>query len=326
MKTDFSERPTIGVIGTGRVGQTLARLLHTKGYGVLAVYNRTRSTADALAAIIGCEALDTPEAVVGACDLTLLTVADDAISEMAGMLANSSPVSLSPKSGTLTLEDEDAPSTKDSEHRSEIDRAASILEYKAIVHTSGAHSLDSLRPLNAQGAMLGSLHPAFPFAHVETAIAGLAGASFAIEADSPILKDWLHDIVGAIGGYALDVQPEDKALYHAAMVIASNYTVTLYALAERLLSQLDARPEAIQAALLGILAPTVANIDSQGIPQALTGPLLRGDVKTIAAHLEALERSNPDIAAAYRVMARMTYPLVEARGTSTEAIEDLLSE
>jgi len=177
--------------------------------------------------------------------------------------------------------------------------------------------------LAQRGALTGTLHPAYPFASVETAINGLPGAAFAIEADEPRLLAWLVELVRALDGHVLNIPPGQKALYHAALVIASNYAVTLYAVAEALLLDIGAERTAADAALNALVAGTVDNLRAQGLPAALTGPLTRADVTTIGAHLRALT-PYPPVAEVYQALARLTYPVLRARGLNVEAIEALL--
>src|SRR5690606_17251414 len=105
----------------------------------------------------------------------------------------------------------------------------------------------------------------FPFADVESAVANLLGATFAVEAQDETLREWLNEIVAALNGRVLAIPPGKKAVYHAAMVFASNYTVTLYALAERLLLELGAERDTADAALDSLLGGTVANLRLRGI-------------------------------------------------------------
>jgi predicted short-subunit dehydrogenase-like oxidoreductase (DUF2520 family) len=172
------------------------------------------------------------------------------------------------------------------------------------------------------------LHPAYPFADVDRAVVGLPGAAFAVEASDSTLRGWLLNIVGALDGHAVEITPGTKALYHAAMVIASNYTVTLYAIAERLLLDIGAEHTAADAALNALLMGTLENLRAKGIPDALTGPLVRADVGTIKAHLSALrgEKIDPRLGYLYKLLARLSYPMLEARDIPTEAIESLFEE
>jgi predicted short-subunit dehydrogenase-like oxidoreductase (DUF2520 family) len=283
-------KPVIGVIGAGRVGQTLARGLHRAGYPIAAVCSRSPEPAVRLAAVVGAAVVSVPQDVPTQCDLTLLTVPDDALSGLAGTLA-------------------------------QVDWTG-----RAAVHTSGAHSREVLAPLAARGALTGSLHPAYPFAAVETALRDLPGTTFALEAEDQRLVDWLGDIVSALKGTILRIPPGAKPLYHAALVIASNYTVTLYAAAERLLLSLGADRAAVDGALNALVGATVLNLREQGIPDALTGPLARGDAGTVSAHAVALAGQDRLLAQVYLDLARLTLPLLAARGTPLEAIRRLLEQ
>lgn len=279
----------IGIIGAGKVATVLARLWHDAGMNVAAVASRDHDRAVALASRIGAKAYDDPLALVGAVDLVMLSVPDDAIEATAQSLQ------------------------------------ATDWQGRAVIHNSGALSIDVLRILSELGAQCGSLHPAFPFADIEAALAGLPGATFAVEADSFPLRDRLLQMVAALSGHVIELPPGQKALYHAALAFSSNYTVTLYQIAERLLAEAGASPEAASAALNALLAGTLQNLREQGTPAALTGPLARADAGTIQRHLQALA-ANPPLPDLYRALARQTYPLLLARGVSLDDIEAVLRQ
>lgn len=133
----------------------------------------------------------------------------------------------------------------------------------------------------------------------------------------------LLGLVQALSGHAVLLAPGQKVLYHAALVFSSNYTVTLYAIAMRLLADLNIDSASSALILNSLLSNTAANLARQGLPLALSGPLVRGDVGTIAAHLQALPR---DLADLYRRLAQHTLPLAEARGTPLESLSVLLSQ
>lgn len=276
--------PTLGIIGAGKVGGALARLWAARGYTVTAVYSRREASAVVLAEAVGARVVDKAASVLQYADLTLLTVPDDAIEAAAA------------------------------------DLAAEITTASAVIHTSGAHNRHILSALSARGVQTGSLHPAYPFASVEAAVAGLPGATFAVEAEDPMLLDWLHGLVAALNGRAIIVTPDDKARYHAALVIASNYTVTLYSIAERLLTGIGAERDAVAGALNALLSGTVANLQTLGTPAALTGPLVRGDLQTVAAHLRALDALDPALGDLYRALARQTYPLLSGTTDDIEVV------
>jgi predicted short-subunit dehydrogenase-like oxidoreductase (DUF2520 family) len=244
----------------------------------------------ALADKVGARAVSSALEVIAAADLTLFTVPDDVIVPLATLVAHTS----------------------------------GVLSGKAVIHTSGSHAASSLSALAARGAAVGGLHPAFPFADIETSIARLPGATFAIETDDARLDGWLHQLVAALGGRVLMIPHGQKALYHAALTIASNYTVTLYALAEKVLLSLGADRAAAAHALNVLVGTTADNLRVQGTPDALTGALVRGDVGTVAAHRAALEQYDQQVANLYVELARLTLPLLKARGVPLDAIQEVI--
>ena len=75
-----------------------------------------------------------------------------------------------------------------------------------------------------------------------------------------------------------------------------------------------------------LVAGTVENLRTQGIPNALPGPLTRADVGTIASHLRALEAVDEEIAVVYRQLARLSFPMLVERGVVLDEVERLLAE
>ncbi len=281
-------RPTLGFIGAGKVGNPLARLWYASGYTVKAIYSRNLVSAHVLAERVKAEAVLMPAEVVQTADLTLLAIPDDALTNMAANLGQDD------WSG------------------------------KAVIHTSGVYGADILSSLTQCGAKVGSLHPAFPFADTETAMATIAGAVFAVEAEDAVLRGWLTGMVEALKGQVLAIPAGQKALYHSALVFASSYAITLYAIAERLLMEIGAEREIADQTLNNMMRGVVENLREKGIPDALTGPLVRGDARTIAAHLEALAKT--PYADLYRTLVRQTYPLLAARRVEIDSIEQILRQ
>jgi len=281
----MTRRPSLGIVGAGKVGTALARLWYKTGFTVAAVYSPTSDHARLLAEHVGATICPSSSDVAALADLILLTIPDDRIEGAAGGLKNSE------------------------------------LAGKAVIHTSGVHDRSVLAALAQLGAMTGSLHPAYPFASVETAVEKLPGAAFAVEAHEEPLRQWLIDLVHSLDGRVLDIPTGYKALYHAALTIASNYTVTLYAAAEQLLLQVGAERAAADHALDTLVAATVENLRLSGIPNALTGPLVRGDVETIRTHIEAFEGIDHRLRDIYIAFARLSYPMLQARGVAPEPFE-----
>ena len=276
---------SLGFIGAGVVGGALARRLAEAGYPVIAVASRRAETAEALAAAVpGCAAFPSPNDVAGKADVVFLTTPDDAIASVAA--------------------------------------STTWRPGQAVVHCSGALSVDALAPAVEAGAQVGSFHPLQTFASLEQALANLAGTTFALEGELPLLSI-LQDMAEALGGRSVLVRSEDKVLYHAAAVLTSNYTVTLLQQATELWEAFGRTKDEALAALMPLLHGTVANLESLGLPAALTGPISRGDLATVANHLEALE-SFPDIAPVYRALGEATIPIAYAKGRLDRQTAELL--
>jgi predicted short-subunit dehydrogenase-like oxidoreductase (DUF2520 family) len=160
-----------------------------------------------------------------------------------------------------------------------------------IAHVSGATSLTALAP-HVRRFGVHPLQTLVPDRGPEQ----LDGAWSAIGGESAEALDRARWLAVTLGLRPFVVRDEDRPLYHAAAVIGGNYLVTLHRTAQRLLEVVDAPPEAIEP----LMARTVEN----GF--TLTGPIARGDVATVEAHLAALETRAPDLVELYRVLAEAT--------------------
>jgi len=276
----------LGFIGAGTVGTALAKRLSDRGYPVVAVFSRTPDSAKKLSgAINGCLALDSGQAVADASELVFITTPDDAVGPVV------SGITWHPG--------------------------------QSVVHCSGADSVGTLQPARKQGAGVGAFHPLQTFASVEQAISNIAGSTFAIEAEEPLLSS-LKELATSLDGHAIELKAGAKVLYHAAAVMACNYMVTLVKLATDLWQTFDITPDEATQALLPLLRGTIANIDRVGIPQGLTGPIARGDTGTIRKHLEAMEKAAPALLPTYRDLGRQTVPVALAKGRINQEQADAL--
>jgi predicted short-subunit dehydrogenase-like oxidoreductase (DUF2520 family) len=125
-------------------------------------------------------------------------------------------------------------------------------------------------------------------------------------------------IIEALGGAKVMVKDEDKAVYHAAACVVSNYLVSLVHLGEGLYGEIGIEAAMARQAFAPLIEGTVANIERLGPAAALTGPIARGDVGTVARHLEALQRTAPWALPAYREMGLYTVRVAAAKGTVDE--------
>jgi predicted short-subunit dehydrogenase-like oxidoreductase (DUF2520 family) len=161
--------------------------------------------------------------------------------------------------------------------------AAAITAEVPVGHCSGATGLE---PLLAHEGF--SLHPLMT---VTASGADFSGAGAAIDGSTPRALELSRALAVALGMRPVRVAPEDRALYHAAASVASNFLVTLEAAAERLAA--DAGLE--RALLVPLVRATVENWAALGGDRALTGPVARGDDATVARQRAAVEERVPEL-------------------------------
>lgn len=193
-------------------------------------------------------------------------------------------------------------------------RAARIPEGGILAHTCASFGADVLRPRRPAGAV----HPLRSFADPARAVELFRGTGCAVDGD-PEASDVLERFVKAIGGIPLRVRTERKALYHAGAVFASNYLVASLEAALRLLAEAGVPRGESLPALMALAEGTLANVRSVGIPEALTGPVERGDAETVGRHAEALAVHAPGLAGAYAALARIAVELARAKGSVDDA-------
>jgi predicted short-subunit dehydrogenase-like oxidoreductase (DUF2520 family) len=188
-----------------------------------------------------------------------------------------------------------------------------------VLHTSGSRGGEALAPLAARGHPTGSAHPLAALADPVDGAERLAGATWGVEGEGAALE-LAERIVAACGGTALRLAPGGKALYHAAAVFASNYAVALLSVAERLMEGAGVDAAQARPALAALAAGAVENAAARGPAGALTGPVARGDVETVALHLERLSADERRL---YCLLGREALRLAREAGADPRTAESL---
>jgi predicted short-subunit dehydrogenase-like oxidoreductase (DUF2520 family) len=166
----------------------------------------------------------------------------------------------------------------------EIEAAAGLIAPGRLVgHCSGATGLNVLLPHESF-----SLHPLMA---VTTGGADFAGAGAAIAGSTDRALSFARALADRLGMRPVEIADEDRAAYHAAASIASNFLVTLEAAAERLVSSAGGDREL----LLPLVRATVENWARLGAERALTGPVARGDEATVATQRAAVAERAPEL-------------------------------
>ncbi|MGB9886931.1 MAG: Rossmann-like and DUF2520 domain-containing protein [Moorellales bacterium] len=273
-------KPRVGIVGAGRVGGAIGLLLRDKGYPLCGVKNRTPTSTARAAELLGTVGFERAEELSRQAEVLFITVRDEAIGPVA----------------------------------EEIATAGGFHPRQVVIHTSGSQPAAVLAPAREAGARVLSLHPLQSCPTPEQGRQNLPQAVFSAEGD-PEAYPVAEAIVADIGARLFHIDPAAKPLYHAAACVASNYLVTLLDLAQRLLTEAGLPKEMFPDAVYPLIRGTLENIAKLGIPEALTGPISRGDAGTVREHLRAMEGKLPDLLPLYGLLGWYTVKLAVRKGT-----------
>lgn len=284
----------IAIIGAGRVGGAIGHLLAKAGFAVTAVACRTVASAEKAQAFVGTgEALTDPAKAAAAADIIFITTPDGAIRSVCERIAE----------------------------------AKGFRQGSLVIHTSGAHTLDLLDSVKNAGAHRAVLHPLQSLPAMEQGANNIPGSFFRVEADPEALTA-ARELVQALGGIELAMPKwrsdrQSAALYHAGAVAVSNYFVALIDYGLRFYQALGADKQQSLQAVLPLIKGTLANIEALGTTQALTGPIIRGDVETVKGHIDAMQERLPDLLPLYRELAKQTITVARERGLDEKKAAEL---
>jgi len=281
---------TLAIVGAGRVGRALGRRLRELDWKIGVVVNRSEASARRAVRFIGAGKPHgglTRQVLVSR--VILIATPDDAIAGIARELAR---------------------------------MGGEELRGKVVVHTSGAQDSRALAPVKARGAAVGSMHPLQTFSGVGVPV--LEGKVFAVEGDVIGVRV-ARQIARALGGSPVRIAAERKVLYHAAAALAAGHVLVLVETAAQLLVALGMKRSEAVRALLPLTRQVVDNFQRVGPRAAWTGPLARGDYKTVEAHLRALRDSQEETAQAYEALNRLAARVLAQDSAGTTAQLEKLS-
>jgi len=303
-------RPSVSIIGAGRVGTALALALKAADYRIEIVITKHQPTARRVARLLGPQTVGLTEAqldglnqsqiaALNRTELFIFATPDDAIGPAAKHLARV----LRPK--TIGRESRKNPA-----------------QFVAL-HTSGALSSEVLDPLKQLGVATASLHPLLSISDPQSGATLLRRAFFSVEGDARAVR-LARSIVHDLGAQVFRIPADAKALYHAAALMASPNMTVLFDIAVEMLNSCGLSRRRARQVLLPLVESTLANLRAQDPGRALTGPFKRGDVDTIRKHIDAIRSANlGDALAAYAVFGRRSLALTESRKTNRAARESI---
>jgi predicted short-subunit dehydrogenase-like oxidoreductase (DUF2520 family) len=188
-----------------------------------------------------------------------------------------------------------------------------------VLHTCGAKDTEELMPLRKLGWACGTLHPLQSISSASQGIAVLRGCTFGVSGDTRALE-WARHLAETTSGHAVQIGSSKRALYHAAAVMASNYSVSLLDAAGTLMSAATGLESDASLRMLAPLVRTsIENAFAKGTAAALTGPVERGDFETVALHLNALDTTSSSLRDLYVAAGLHTLKLARRKGLPEEA-------
>lgn len=271
------------------MGQALALALHNRGWSCNSVISRSRVPAIDLARRVDAALVDDDLQRVQPASWIFVCTPDDVLPAMAASLAGLQ------------------------------------IGWRGInlAHTSGRISSSIFAAVAAAGARVSSLHPAVSFSGAADEWKKFHGAIFGIEGPDTAL-DAVRELVHELGASAVTIPAGQKTAYHLACVLASNYLVTLHSLAHQICRESTSDEARLRALLVHLSQDTLTNLSAQAPAQALTGPIVRGDAGTVAAHLELLRNKFPHLIEFYIALGKETLKLANLPAAQTRNLEKLL--
>ena len=269
----------IGFFGAGKVGFTLGKYFRMHGVEVIGYYSHSIQSANEAARFTQSQAFNSAEDLLAASDVLFFTLPDGAIRNFYEKL----------------------PSEQ--------------IQNKIFCHCSGALTAEDAFPgIEQYGAAGFSVHPLFAVSDKYHAYEELTDVFFALEGSKEkivLMEAWLK----ALGLKVKVIDPGVKVKYHCAAALASNYVIALLALSQRLLAECGFSPAEAEEALTPLFAGNAQHIAADGMVQALTGPVERGDLGTIQKHLDCLP---PDRAQLYGLLAQELLMTAQAKNPTRD--------
>ncbi|WP_131781969.1 Rossmann-like and DUF2520 domain-containing protein [Legionella gresilensis] len=279
------------LIGAGRLGKNLALSLISSGQISLgAILNKKFSNAEQTHSLVKqgkpvASIMDLPSA-----DITFITTPDDDIA----------PIAL------------------------ELAQKKIILPGNIVAHCSGVLSSEVLKPLQDQGCYIASFHPLKAFRADLFDQNCFKDCDCAIEGDERAIAI-LSTLFKPLGANLVTIDASKKTLYHAAAVLAANHLVTLATQAIELFVEAGISEQEAKPVITRLMQTSLTNIQcAPSLTAALTGPLVRGDINTIAKHINAQE--NLSTLSLYKLLSLKALPLTNLSLTQKNLLINLLTE
>jgi predicted short-subunit dehydrogenase-like oxidoreductase (DUF2520 family) len=264
-------KPSIAIIGAGKVGTALGFSLKQCGYSITAIISRTEQSAKKCREIIKEGIASTfinniPETT----DVIFVCTNDSSIPIVAEEIVRNFPCT----------------------------------EKHFLGHTSGVLTSEVFSLAEKKGAHTFSLHPMQTFSNLELSPNIISKIYFGFEGNDNA-RTVIEKIVSDLDSNIISISKTDKISYHLSGVFASNYLVTVIDIARRLLEKIGVSEEEGYKVIKSIVATTIENIEKKGTVYSLTGPIVRGDKLTIEKHFHELSLKEKNFPSNWKVLYAM---------------------
>ncbi|MEX2574987.1 MAG: Rossmann-like and DUF2520 domain-containing protein [Balneolaceae bacterium] len=280
-KTDRTGgKQDVSVIGPGAVGSSLAEALSEAGYKIKSVFTRNPNKSRGYSHRADVTYLLSDMEWTNLGDLIFITTPDDFISDVAETLSG----------------------------------IPGNWKDRMVVHCSGLLTSDELADVSKKGALTASFHPLQTFTG-QSGENAFQDISISVEGDEKAVSA-LQDIVSDLQSRPVLLNKEQKSMLHVSAVFLSNYMVALGSISDKLIR--TAIPDADLTLLKPLLLQTASNLSGNPPAEALTGPLARGDSRTVRKHLRLLS-DYPEFLKVYKILGQVSLHLAE----KSESLTDL---
>ena len=274
----------LGFIGAGKVSVNLARLFNAIGHNICGFFSKSPSSSQYAASVISTTNYTSLNELINSSDVIFIGTNDDVISKICNYIYNEE----------------------------------TTLEHKIFVHFSGIYSSDILAPLLNKAATVISMHPVYSFTNKEIPMDELKKISYTIEGSGDLYKYFIENIAVP----TFEINKLQKPLYHAAAATICNLAVALYATGFEMLRDCGIKnPEVLFKSLISQPAENMLKMPAS---KALTGPIARGDVKTVSIHLDAVSK-NELWKKIYCTLSEKAAEIAEIDDNAKETIKEMVT-
>ena len=277
----------VAIIGAGKVGSVLGRVLVENGHTITCVVSRTLASARRAGRFLRCRNISTSLDVLPRdTDIVFITTPHGAVEGVAREL-----------SGLRTID----------------------FTRVSFCHASGMLSALALDPLRRRGSRVFSFHPlqTFPRSFEPRRIVPTARRIYYGVDGSRRALLIARRLARALDGKILEIRPSMRPYYHAACVVASNHLTAVLSILEIMFRTLHTRESAFFPVFKPIIMATLGNIEGTSPAQALSGPVARGGVNTVAEHFATIQRHTPRLLPYFMQLTLDTIALATAKRTLT---------